>query len=294
LADLVGSGPGQAGAGASVDAHQPLQQAAWQASAAGRRQTTRALRHWERVLRAVPARRFPRQRAEHGAAYLKLVLRSPAAGLAAAAVARRTKQSTGHILLAAFAIAVERVTRVNPTVLRVVVDNRFRPGLSDSVSAVSQFGLCAIDVCDADFDTVLSRALSASLDTYMNAYYHPVERQSLIEALERDRGETIALDCCYNDRRRGTQGSPDGGGEPDPAALREAVGAGVMRWEPWSAPTVPVGESLYVHVDDEPGLLLFTLCGDSAYLAAEDFELCARTIEEVLVAAALGSRFPLS
>lgn len=292
----------------------PLEQASWQTSAAGRRQSARALRHWDRILREAPAQQFRKQRADADSPYVKLVLESEAAQLAVRAIAERTRQSTGYVLLAAYAAAVTHLSGSALVVLRVVVDNRFRPGLSDSVSAVSQMGLWSIDASAATFDALLARAMTSSLDTYMNAYYNPEERQSLIESVERERGEPVVLDCCYNDRRRSPQDlkpAADGvpnltGGEnasapadpPEPvtrATLRAALDRSVLRWEPWTAPTSPVGETLYLHIDDTPNGqgLVFTVCGDTAYLAPADIEHCAHMIEDVLVQAALDSGAPI-
>jgi hypothetical protein len=274
---------------------QPLEQALWQLSTAGRRQSSRALRHWERVLREAPARHFRNQRADDDAPYLKLVLESEAARLAVNAISERTRQSSGHILLAAYAVAAAHLAGSPIVALRVVVDNRFRPGLSDSVSTVSQMGLWSIDASAATFDTVLARALTASLDTYMNAYYDPEDRQGLIDSIERERGQAIVLDCCYNDRRRSAQDLKPGAPEAseasalDGTALREALERSALRWDPWTAPTKPYGETLYLHVDDASSgpALVFTVCGDATYLAPAQVEECARMIEDVLVKAAL-------
>jgi hypothetical protein len=257
---------------------QPLEQALWQASPAGKRQSVRALKHWGRVLREAPASQFPNRRAESGA------------DLAVRAIAARTRQGSGHILLAAYAIAVARVSGTGRVVLRVVVGNRFRPGLEGSVSAVSQAGLWSIDASDATFDAVVARTLAASLDTYKNAYYDPEERHNMISAIERERGRRIVLDCCYNDRRRGAR-IPESG---DPATIgatraefRAALDRSRLHWEPWTVPTIPEEETLYLHVDDVPGGLVFTLCGDTAYVAPTEFEMSAHMIEDVLVRAAL-------
>lgn len=307
LANMIERNAAQDGF-ASTEPLQPLEQASWQLSPAGRRQSSRALRYWGRVLREAPARQFRNQRADDGAPYLKLMLESEAARLAVQSVSERTRQSSGHILLAAYAVAVAHLSGSGSVTLRVVVDNRFRPGLSDSVSTVSQMGLWAIDALAATFDTVLARALTASLDTYMNAYYDPEDRQSLLDSVENERGEQIVLDCCYNDRRRSAQDlkpATDTGAEPAAGVngrtsadrartatrtdLRAALERSVLRWEPWTAPTKPVGETLYMHIDDAaagPELLL-SICGDNSYLDATQIEECAHTIEDVLVQAAL-------
>jgi hypothetical protein len=291
---------------ASPTALLPLEQASWQLSAPGRRQSGRALRYWGRALREVPAQQFADQRADDDAPYLKLVLESEAARLAVQAISERTRQSSGHILLAAYAVAVAHLSGSPIVALRVVVDNRFRPGLSDSVSTVSQMGLWSIDASAATFDTVLARALTASLDTYMNAYYDPEDRQLLVDSIESERGRQIVLDCCYNDRRRSAQDLRPAvpGAEDTPSAmdgadvrsdLRAASERSVLRWELWTAPTKPVGETLYVHIDDAPtgSALAFTVTADSTYLAPEQIEECARMIEDVLVQAALDLGAPL-
>lgn len=303
LSSLVERGASTDGS-AGPTALLPLEQASWQLSAVGRRQSGRALKYWNRALREVPPRQFHDQRADDDAPYLKLVLESEAARLAVQAISERTRQSSGHILLATYALAVAQLSGSPIVGLRVVVDNRFRPGLSDSVSTVSQMGLWTVDAAAPTFDAVLGRVLTASLDTYMNAYYDPEDRQTLIEAVERERGQRIVLDCCYNDRRRSAQdlkpatpGAANGHTPPLPTggALRAALERSVLRWEPWTAPTKPVGETLYVHIDDAPAgpALVFTICGDATYLAPEQIEQCAHMIEDALVRAALDADAPL-
>lgn len=286
----------------------PLEQASWQQSAAGRRQSSRALKYWNRALRQVPIRQLRDQRADDDAPYLKLVLESEAARLAVHALSERTRLSSGHILLAAYALAVAHLSTSPIVTLRVVVDNRFRPGLAGSVSTVSQMGLWTVDAAAATFDTVLGRVLTASLDTYMNAYYDPEDRQALMDLVERERGQRIFLDCCYNDRRRSAQdlkpSAPDAAGGfmsrsvatgAAGGALRAALERSVLRWERWTAPAKPVGETLYMHIDDAPTgpALVFTICGDATYLAPEQIEECAHMIEDVLIGAALDVGAPL-
>ena len=294
LADLVERSARPDGL-APPPALQPLEQASWQLSAAGRRQSSRALRHWGRVLREAPTRHFQHQRADDDAPYLKLILESEAARLAVLAISERTRQSSGHVLLAAYAVAAAHLAGSPIVAVRVVVDNRFRPGLSDSVSTVSQMGLWSIDASAATFETVLARALTASLDTYMNAYYDPEDRQTLIDTIERERGRPIILDCCYNDRRRSAQDLKPATADvsdtsvPDVITLHTARDRSVLHWDPWTAPTKPFGETLYLHVDDAPTgpALVFTICGDASYLAPAQIEECAHIIEDVLVRSAL-------
>jgi hypothetical protein len=306
LADLLTRDPQTGLWPPPPEAASALDQAAWQSSAAGLRQNDRALRYWNRLLRQIPPLGLAGERAavepDRGC-YGKIVFDSPAADLAVRLIAQRTRQDSGHVLLAAYAVAVARVTGLNPVALRAVVGNRFRPGLADSISAVSQTGLFALDTADAGFDEVVTRAWRAALDMYKNSYYDPLGRQELFDTISAERGRTLTVDCCYNDRRRGRPGPagdaaadgpgrPDRAEPPDPADLPGAVDRGRLSWEEWTSPTTPVGETLYVHVDDGPGSVVFTVCGDTGFLSAAGLEECARMIEAVLVEAAADPAVP--
>ncbi|MGX7828517.1 condensation domain-containing protein [Actinokineospora sp. 24-640] len=246
----------------------PLAQARWQSSPAGRAASDRALRHWAALLREIPARRFT----THTPGYRRAVLSSPAADAASRIVAARLGADSGSVLLAAFSVAVARMTGQPRTVPRVVVGNRFRGDLASSVSAVSQFGLCAVDTAAA-FPEVVSRAWRASLFAYKTAYHDPVHRRELIARTSRERGRQVHLDCLYNDRRR------DRTSLPSTVDLRALAERGGLRWADWPFDP-PDAESLYLHIDD--GLDL-TLCGS---LPADDMETCLRTIEHLLIEAA--------
>jgi Condensation domain len=275
-----------------VTRQQPLDQAAWQRSPAGIKQNDRAMRYWERLYRTVPARRFgpPDRRSDE--VFLKLLFESPASWLAARAVSARLSVDVGHVLLAAFAVAVNGMTGVNPTVTHVVVGNRFRPELAGVVATVCQFGMCAIDVADATFAQVVTRTWRAGLQMYRYAYYDPRQRHELHMAVSRERGEEIVVDCYYNDRRRLMPEPLDA--PPSADRLDEAVGRGRLRWEKWPMPLPPQGETLYLHIGDSPEGVEFTLCGDPLRLAPEQLEACARRIEGLLVAAALDPHAPLA
>src|SRR5690606_35576814 len=77
-------------ASASRSCPAPLEQAAWQASPAGQRQSRGALRYWEKTLRDLPARRFPPRSERPYPRYWQGVFTSRALHLAARTVSLRT------------------------------------------------------------------------------------------------------------------------------------------------------------------------------------------------------------
>ncbi|GGM67773.1 condensation domain-containing protein [Dactylosporangium sucinum] len=231
---------------------QPLDLAAWQASASGERQHAAARRHWERHAALLsPFGSGPAGAARKG------VFVSPALAAALPAVSASTGVDSATVLLAAYMTVLSRITGAGTVAVRQVVSNRFRSGLAGIVSPITQLGLCVADV-SGSFDAALAAVARASLPAQKHAYYDPF-------AVGAD-----ARTACLNDRR----------------SVRAAAGA--ASWEPgsftWVEPPVGPTEPLFVHVDDEPGALRLTV--DVSVLSDPDAEGCVRGIETLLVSAA--------
>jgi len=263
---------------------QPLDQARAQASTAGERQSDAAMRYWEPLLRNVSARRFPfpGPSSPRTPRYWQVGLISSAMPLAITAIAGRTGVDQAQVLLAAHAVSLARVTGINPSLIRVVVSNRFRPGFAESVSVVNQTGLCVIDVADVSFDEAVRRAWRSFLGAGLHAYYDPRRLHRLVADLSRERGEDIDLACFLNDARR-----PHRREEPAPvlteAALRAARAATQVRWvyrrdQP--------NERMFLHINDVPDRIDLVLCGDTWHISPADLEACALGLEDIVVRAA--------
>lgn len=271
-----------------VTALQPLDQAARQASPAGLRQNAASLKYLERVLRTIDASRFGEPR-YGGERWIDMVhYRSPATLLAIRAVAAREKIDDSPVLLASFAVGLARFTGVNPVMAMLMVGNRFRPGLADSVSALIQLSPYMIDVADTTMGDAVSRAAASAINAYKNAYYNPYEQDEVIERVERERGEELDLSCFYNDRRQQERGHV---GEAIPSAeeIRAALAHSHLSWEPEiSMPR----RKIYFNVDDPPGAIEFVMSVDRRYFDRSDMATIMRNIEEAAVRAALDPDAP--
>lgn len=261
----------------------PLEQANWQASPAGQRRSDTSLRYWERLLRGVPARRFPGPGSSQPR-FAEVEFRSVAADLAARRVAARTGMDTTPVLLAAFAVALARATGRNPTVAQLVVSNRFRPGLAESVSTVSQPGLCVVDVAGISFDEAVGRARLSALSAYKNAYYDPLRRVELIERVGRDRGEELDIACFFNDRRAPSQREVVGA-PPTSAQVEAALPDSRLVWR--DTPIDPSSERFFLHFNDVGGAIDIRLTVDTEHLSVADAETCVRELEAITVRSAL-------
>jgi hypothetical protein len=261
----------------------PLEQARWQSSPAGQRQCASALRHWEKVLRGAPARRFPPPADRPSPRYWQARLDSPAMLLAVRAISARTGVESPSVLLALFAVALARTTGINPVVTQLAVSNRFRPGLARTVSPIVQNGLCVIDVADTTVDEVVTVARRRAIAAYKHAYYDPYRRDELIARIGRERGEVVDLDCFFNDRRlkpRDETGPP-----ATPEQIRAAVPDSRFKW---THKQDEVGfDGLNINIEDVPDTMQITMPADTHRVSPADMEACLRGIEEVAVPTAL-------
>lgn len=270
-----------AAVGQPATATPPLDQVQWQRSRAGQRVTAAALRRWEELLRAVPPRRFGGSGDPRQPRYWEGTLHSVAMRMALEGIARRTNVDTSPVLLTVFAIALARLTGVNPSVIQVVVSNRFRPGLARSVSPVNQTGLFVLDVAGRSVDEAVQDARRRALAAYKYAYYDPRRMDDLIARIGRERGEELDLACYFNDRRSARRIEGDA---PAPRRLRAALRESTFQWvnrqdDPF--------ERLFLHADDLADRIALTVCADTHHLSPAEVEGCLRDMEEVAVAAAL-------
>jgi non-ribosomal peptide synthetase component F len=215
--------------------------------------------------------------------YRKASFLSPATLLAVRAAAARAGIDTSPVLLAAFAIALARITGNNPVVTMLAVSNRFRPGLAGIVSPIAQISPCVIDVADVTFAEAVARAGRAAMTAYKNAYYDPTLRVAVIAAVNRERGTEVDLSCFFNDRRQQGRAQP-GGPVPTAGEIRQALPHSRFRWD--DDPELPM-QKLYLHVNDAAEAVELTLSADTRYLPPATIEAILRGIESVLVEGAL-------
>ncbi len=263
-----------------VTAMEPLEQAQWQASSAGKRRSAIAERYWERVLRTIPPRMFTKQAEPRIPRYLQLRLNSPAAYLAVQSIAGRIGADTSPVLLAAFAAALSRTTGVSPAVPRVIVNNRFRSRLAESVSPIAQTSPCSIDIAGITFDEAVKRTFTASIAAFKNAYFEPARIREILAGASKERGVDIDLSCVYNDLRMGTPRDV-AAALPGPGDVRAALPLTTLRWEDQAA-----DDPCHIQIVDSPGSIEVLAAIDSYQVSAAEVEAVVREMEAVTVRAA--------
>jgi Condensation domain len=285
--DLAARDPVTGQSKAPMTAMEPIEQARWQASPAGQLQNQAAERHWRKVLRTIPPRRFRQPGTPRSPRYWTATYRSRAAYLAAKVVAAHAGVDTTPVLLAAFAAGMARVSGSNPVVPRVYVSNRFRPRFATTVSPVSQTCPCVVDVAGITFGEAVRRASRAAVAAYKNAYFEPARIRAVLASVIEERGEDIDVGCVYNDRRADSFRLVTGP-LPDLADIKAALAGTELSWDQSAEPL----DLCHIHILNSPGSLDVLILFDTGYVAPQDVEGMLRTAEEIMVATAASPATP--
>jgi len=277
VADALAGGTGAIGT-------QPLAQARQQRTAAAHRENAMALRHAAKVLRTIPTRRFHESTDPRQPRWWQIGYHSPACHLAVRAIAARTNVPSTPVLLAGFAVALHRVTGTAVTATKLLVHNRFRPGFATSVSPLAQSNVAAIDVTDSTFDQVVGAAWRAITQAARYSYFDPTQMAELVAQIGQERGADSHVDVTFNDRRRTRPATRPSDTLPTAAELAAARESATIRWEP---PLDTYDHTAYFYVNDVPDTVDYELCADTHRLSPADMETLVRSVEDVLVTAAL-------
>jgi hypothetical protein len=293
LADLIAAGT--AGRAASEPRRpQILDVARSEQTPQLRHLSSRAVRYWEAQLRHIPAQTFgepAHPQGEAGPRYRQARFSSPAAHLAMLAIAKRTGTDASRVTLAVIATAIGRATGTHPLTIKVMANNRFRPGLADVIAPIAQNSVVTIDVTDTTIDEVVARARAASMTASMRAYYDPDDLREVTARSDAERGYPARVTCRVNDQRamvmRGDkEGSP---GEVTREQVRQRLAETTLTW---LGPRDNMHEQANILVENRPDVASLHMMWDRWSLTDAQVEALLRGVEEVAVEAAFDPAAP--
>jgi hypothetical protein len=259
-----------------------------------RQLSNRAMQYWESQLRRIPAQTFGEpvhQRGHEEQRYWQARFSSPAAYLAMQAIAERTGTDASRVTLAVIATAIGRATGVHPLTIKVMVNNRFRPGLANVMAPIAQNSVITIDVTDASVDEVVARARGATLTGGMRAYYDPDELSELTARLDAERGYPARITCRINDQRAMIMRADGaaGSGEVTPERVRQKLAETTLTW---LGPRDNMHEQANILIENQPDVVSLHMMWDLWSLTREQVEALLRGVEEVAVEAAFDQAAP--
>jgi hypothetical protein len=253
-----------------------------------RQLSRRAMAYWEAQLRHLPPQTFGDPVSSPDAStprHQQVRFTSPAAHLAMLAIARRTGVDTARVTLALIATSLVRVTGVNPIPIKVMVNNRFRPGLADVIAPIAQNSVVIIDVGNASIDEVVARTRGASLTAGMRAYCDPDELTAVMARLDAERGYPATVTCRVNDQRamvlRATEQSV--ATEVSPEQIKAQLDDTSLTW---LGPRENMHEQANILIENRPDVVSLHMMWDVWSLSHAQVEAIVRGVELAALEAA--------
>jgi hypothetical protein len=257
-------------------------------SAQARQLSVRAMRYWEAQLRQLQALTFgapARPAGRDGQRFWKVRFSSPAAHLAALAIARRTGTDASRVTLALVATAIGRAAGLGQLTVNFMINNRFRPGLAEVIAPIAQNSAITIEVADASIDEVVRRTRGACTSAGMRAYYDPADLAMVTARLEAERGHPARVSCRVNDQRAMVRRSGEDTGQAQVSLdqLRQRRAESELTW---LGPLDQLHDQAVLLVENRPGVLSLYLMCDLWSLSEGQVEQLLRGVEDAAIEAA--------
>jgi hypothetical protein len=265
----------------SVTGRHPLDQAAYEVSATGRRRAQRSLDFWEQQLR-----RFPRftlsARSPSTPRYWRGLLTSPAMAQAVPVLAERSGVSPSAVVLAALALSF-RGRDTGDYAMTVVYGNRHAPELAGSVMNLPQRVPVVVSPDPHGFAATARSAHAQALRAYRHAQYPPDALAALIREVSAERGCELSVPTFNSHVDNDAWAQAELGLTAD--GLMGLTARTTFRWTERFPDDIEKVRFVDLYEPDT-----ISLYADTCYVTPEENERLLRETERILVDAALDAR----
>jgi len=282
LAGLLGD-PAQQHAGRG--GHQPLDQAALEATPADQRRAGAALDYVLKQSWRVPRWLYTLPGARASGESLAVELSSVAAAMAVRQVAARTRTSRSSIVLAAICVVLARRANYRELVFPVPSSNRFERHLMNYVGSLAQVSLAAVETGGRSFDELAGHTWTAVMEASRQARYDTARRAAMDELMEQERGLRFDYGPMFNSLVPESWSGLTAGVGFAPGQLGAALDRTELRWRPMPVSQTPIRFTLN-QIDG--CLRLDVWSGDAGLLPRAELESVLLAVERLLAAAAHG------
>jgi hypothetical protein len=265
--------------------HQPLDQAALEATPAERRKAGVALDYLGEQSRRIPHCLYALPGGRIAGESLAVELSSVAAAMAVRQVAARTRTSRSSVVLAAICAVVARRAGYRELVFPVSSSNRFEPHLLNYVGSLAQSSIAAVEVTGRSFDELAGHTWATVMEASRHGRYDTAERTAMDELIEHERGLRFSPDPLFNSlAAESWAGLTAGVGfQPEQAGL--ALARTELLWRPMPVNATPIRFTLH-QIDG--CLRLDMWSGDAGLVPRAELESVLLATERLLAAAAHG------
>jgi Condensation domain len=249
----------------------------------------RTMRFWESRLMNIPPQTFG-ESSGRSSEYRHARFSSAAAHLAVLAISNRTGTDPSRVTLAIIATAISRATGVPVLTLKVMVNNRFRPGMADVIAPVAQNSVITLDVAGASVDEVVARTRAATVTAGMRAYYDPDDLNEVTARLDAARGYPARVTCRINDQRAMiVRPNAESGPRSSPEQIQRKLEETALTW---LGPRENMHEQVLILIESRQDVVSLHMMWDVSCLTDGQVEALLRGVEVVAVAAAFDHEAP--
>ena len=263
--------------------HQPLDQAALEATPAERGRADAALDYLREQFRRIPRCLYALPGAQTAGQSVAVELSSVAASMAVRQVAARTRASRSSVVLAAICAVVARRANYRELVFRLLSSNRFERHLVNYVGSLAQTTIATVEIAGRSFDELASHTWTAVMAASRHGRFDEAKRAAVDELAEHERGLRVAYGPLFNSLvpERWSGLTAGVGFRPEPVDV--ALARTELRWRPMPVSALPLRFTLS-QVD--ACLRLDAWSGDAGLLPRAELESVLLAVERLLAAAA--------
>jgi len=273
--------------------HQPLDQAALEATPAEQRKADAALDHVREQSRRMPRCLYAVPGAQASGESLIVELTSVAAAMAVRRVAARTRTSRTSVVLAAICAVIARRANYPELVFPVLSSNRFERHLVNYVGSLAQGSIAAVQIAGRSFDDLVCHAWSAVMEASRHARWDRAKKDAIAELIEVERGLRLTYGPVFNSLVPESWSGLTAGVRFRPEEIDVALGRTELRWRPMPVSDMPIR---FILNQIDGCLRLDGWSGDVGLVPRAELESVLLAVERLLVAAAhgdlAGSRMP--
>ena len=265
--------------------HQPLDQAALEATPAERRRAETALDYLREQSRRIPHCLYalPGTRASRESVMVELS--SVAAAMAVRRVAARTRASRPSIVLAAICAVIARRAGYRELVFPIVSSNRFERQLVNYVGSLAQTSIATVEIGGRSFDELAGHTWTTVMEASRHGRHDTVKRAAMDELTEDERGLLLTYGPLFNSLVPESWSGLTAGVGVQPEEIDAALARTELRWRPMPVSTLPIRLTL----NQIGGCLRLDIwSGDTGLVPRAELESVLLAIERLLVAAGHG------
>jgi hypothetical protein len=265
--------------------HQPLDQAALEATPAERRRADAALDYLREQSQRIPRCLYAVPGARPTGESLVVELSSAAAAMAVRRVAARTRTSRSSIVLAAICAVVARRAGYRELVLPLSSGNRFERHLVNYVGSLVQSPIATVEIGGRSFDELAGHTWMRVAEASRHGRYDTAKQAAMDKLAEHERGLRFNYDPMFNSLVLESWSGLTAGVGFAPEEIDAALARTKLRWRP----ALVSGNPIQFRLNQIDGCLRMDVWNDDAGLMPRaELESVLLAVERLLAAAAHG------